>query len=210
MKLTRLTLPTIAGLALAVGGCASLPRATEFKGRALVTLLPDPDSGVVGRAIVSNAAGAVELTGTHAATVVAGNRAPAPVTILSDAEVLRLTGGAFDTLPPASQRLTLNFQFDSDELTADSRALLPQVLNGVKGRPVPEVRIVGHTDTIGSTASNITLGLKRAEMIRTLLIETGLDASLIEVASHGEADLLVPTADETAEPRNRRVDITVR
>jgi outer membrane protein OmpA-like peptidoglycan-associated protein len=33
---------------------------------------------------------------------------------------------------------------------------------------------------------------------------------MIEVASHGEADLLVHTPDETPEPRNRRVDITVR
>jgi outer membrane protein OmpA-like peptidoglycan-associated protein len=32
----------------------------------------------------------------------------------------------------------------------------------------------------------------------------------VEVTSHGEADLLVPTADETFEPRNRRVEISVR
>jgi len=43
-----------------------------------------------------------------------------------------------------------------------------------------------------------------------MLIEVGLDASLIETTSHGEADLLVPTADNVAEPRNRRVEITVR
>jgi outer membrane protein OmpA-like peptidoglycan-associated protein len=33
---------------------------------------------------------------------------------------------------------------------------------------------------------------------------------MIEVASHGEGDLLVHTPDETPEPRNRRVDISVR
>ena len=38
----------------------------------------------------------------------------------------------------------------------------------------------------------------------------GLDASLMVVTSHGEADLLVPTPDETPEPRNRRVEIAVR
>ena len=45
---------------------------------------------------------------------------------------------------------------------------------------------------------------------RDLLIEAGLDASAIEVYSHGETDLLVQTPDETPEPRNRRVEIAVR
>jgi outer membrane protein OmpA-like peptidoglycan-associated protein len=42
------------------------------------------------------------------------------------------------------------------------------------------------------------------------LIEAGVDRSAIVVTSHGEATLLVPTADNVNEPRNRRVDITVR
>ena len=40
--------------------------------------------------------------------------------------------------------------------------------------------------------------------------EAGLDASAVEVISHGESDLLVRTADEVAEPRNRRVEIAGR
>jgi outer membrane protein OmpA-like peptidoglycan-associated protein len=47
-------------------------------------------------------------------------------------------------------------------------------------------------------------------MIRKQLIDIGLDPTLIEIVSHGEADLLVPTADDVPEPRNRRVEITVR
>ena len=57
---------------------------------------------------------------------------------------------------------------------------------------------------------NIELGLRRANAVRSLLITAGVDAIVIEVSSHGEADLLVKTADEVLEPRNRRVDITVR
>ena len=47
-------------------------------------------------------------------------------------------------------------------------------------------------------------------MVRTLLIDAGLDQAAIEVTSHGEAALLVTTPDETYEPRNRRVEITIR
>jgi outer membrane protein OmpA-like peptidoglycan-associated protein len=47
-------------------------------------------------------------------------------------------------------------------------------------------------------------------MVRNLLINAGVDAAQIQVTSLGETDLLVHTPDETAEPRNRRVDIIVR
>ena len=54
------------------------------------------------------------------------------------------------------------------------------------------------------------LALKRATTVRDLLVAAGFDGSTIEVTSHGEADLMIPTPDETPEPRNRRVEITVR
>jgi outer membrane protein OmpA-like peptidoglycan-associated protein len=72
------------------------------------------------------------------------------------------------------------------------------------------VAVIGHTDTTGSAAGNFALGLKRAQMIQNLLVNEGLDASLIEVTSLGESDPLVRTADEVLEPRNRRVEISVR
>ncbi len=80
----------------------------------------------------------------------------------------------------------------------------------MKQRPLPEVVVTGHTDTTGSSVSNFELGLKRAATVRGLLVDAGLVSSAIEVASHGEAVLLVSTPDNTYEPRNRRVDITIR
>jgi OOP family OmpA-OmpF porin len=176
----------------------------------MVALLPDPDSGAVGRGVVSGLGGSVELAEARASTVVIGKMAPTPVKTLSEADSAELFGDVLASLPSAPEHFVLNFQFDSDELTPESKALLPQVLNAVKGHPVPEVQVIGHTDTVGTSASNITLGMKRAEMIRKQLIDIGLDATLIEIVSHGEADLLVQTADEVPEPRNRRVEITVR
>jgi len=80
----------------------------------------------------------------------------------------------------------------------------------VKTYPAPQVTVIGHTDTRGDATSNIGLGLRRATVVRMRLIEAGLDASAINVTSHGEATLLVPTADDVSEARNRRVEITVR
>ena len=179
-------------------------------GSAAVVLLPDSESGAVGHGRVSNSSGSVDLNAERDMTRAVANQPPSPVTTLSEADVQRLFGGALSALPAAPRRFTLHFLFDSDDLTDEARALVPEILRSVTARSVPDVVIVGHTDTAGSTSSNFELGLKRANFVRNLLIEAGLDASAIEVYSHGETDLLVPTADETPEPRNRRVEIAVR
>src|SRR5262249_22638086 len=122
----------------------------------------------------------------------------------------QLFGDALSALPPAPRSFNLYFQFDSDELTDATRALLPQILQLVKDRPAPDVVAIGHTDTTGSAASNFQLGLRRAAKVRELLIGAGLDAGLITVMSLGETEPLIPTPDETMEPRNRRVEVAVR
>jgi len=198
------------GVAAAVGCGPKQVKTTIPSGQSTVVLLPDPGDGAVGRAVVSNSVGAAELTAARESTTVAPNQAPAPVIVLNEADVTRLFGDVLATLPAPPQIFLLYFRFESEELTDESRALLPQVLQAVRTRPFPDVAVVGHTDTTGTNASNYELGLRRANAIRGRLIEAGVDAALIEVSSHGESDLLVKTADSVAEPRNRRVEITVR
>jgi outer membrane protein OmpA-like peptidoglycan-associated protein len=138
------------------------------------------------------------------------NQPPRAAAAVAEAEVQRVFGDALAVLPPAPQQFILQFQFDSDELTAEGRRLLPDIIRSVTERPVPEVDVIGHTDSTGAAASNVALGLKRAASVRELLVKAGLDASLIDVRSHGESDPLVRTADNTYEAKNRRVEVLVR
>jgi outer membrane protein OmpA-like peptidoglycan-associated protein len=195
-----------AGLQVA---CGLRSRTQQRKGESTVVLLAEPD-GTVGRASVSNPSGSVELATERAMTRVTAGAAPAPVTEMSAADVQRIFGAALAAQPPAPAHFTLYFQFDSDELTDESRKLVTSVQSAVKTYPAPQVTVVGHTDTVGAATANIGLGLRRANVARTRLIDAGLDASAITVTSHGEATPLVPTGDEVSEPRNRRVEITVR
>ena len=185
-------------------------RTAESGGQSLIVLLPDPAAGTLGLAAVSNASGKADLAHERDATQVSTNQPPGPVTIISEAEVQRLFGDVLSALPPPPQHFTVFFRFESDEPTEPSRAMLPEILEAVRTRPAPNVTVVGHTDTTGTPAANVELGLKRATMVRNLLVEAGLAASAIDVTSFGEADLLVSTADNTPESRNRRVEITVR
>ncbi len=198
MRAAALLLVTMAAFATA---CAS-------KRTVVVVLLPD-QGGTVGRAVVENKAGAVDLAARWQGARVRGKRPPSLFT-LTDAEAQQMFGDAAAALPPRPERFVLNFRFESDELTDEARALVPEILTLVRGRPVADVVVVGHTDTMGSTRANFDLGLKRAMMVRNLLAGAGLDPARIEASSLGETDLFVKTPDETPEPRNRRVDIVVR
>lgn len=184
--------------------------APERPRRDLVVLLPDADTGVTGRAIVFNANGTVDLATAGASTEMSPGHAPSPVSPMSDQDVHRVFGNALSALPPAPLHFVVYFRFDSGQLTTESRGQLPQILRATRDRPVPEVVVIGHTDTAGPAAQNLQLSLKRADAVRDLLLDTHLDPSTIVVLSYGEADLLVPTADDVFEPRNRRVEITVR
>ena len=177
----------------------------------LIVLLPDPESGITGRARVSNEFGSADLAAPRASTrVTADGRSGSG----RDDERSRRDNGCLATrwrrLPPAPRHFTLHFQFESDALTEESTALVPEILKTVRELAFPEVVVVGHTDTMGDPKANLALGLKRAISVREILVQAGLAPSTVEVTSHGEADLLVKTPDNTPEPRNRRVEITVR
>ena len=80
----------------------------------------------------------------------------------------------------------------------------------IASRPASEVMVIGHTDTVGGLEANDKLSLRRAEAVRDILVAAGVPGEKIELAGRGERETLVKTGDEVAEPRNRRVEISVR
>jgi outer membrane protein OmpA-like peptidoglycan-associated protein len=72
------------------------------------------------------------------------------------------------------------------------------------------VHVVGHTDTVGSAQFNQGLSERRAASVASYLAGQGLPASRIREEGRGERELLVRTADNVNERRNRRVDIVVK
>jgi len=207
----RCRVSAVAALVLVASGCAKpAPQPVQAPVRDRVVLAADPETGEVGRVTVTTPGGQVELAERGASTTVTSGGAPTPPSPMSDADIQQLFGAALAVQPPAARRFELYFETGGDTLTADSKAQVPDVLAAVKSRVAPEVSVIGHTDTTGAAEANVALGLRRATLIRDLLLQAGLDASLVDVASHGESNLLVQTPDNTAEARNRRVEVTVR
>lgn len=194
---------------LASAGCR--PKVAPTPPRAdVIVLVPDPEDGRLGGATVSTPGGQVELTRAREATRVVSGQAPGAPAPMSDAEIQQRFGEAIGARPPAPREFLLYFETGGDALTAESQTLVAEIVEFVRNRPAPDVTVIGHTDTTGDPASNADLGMQRAVLIRDVLVKAGLDSARVDVASHGEADLLVPTPDNTPEPKNRRVEVTVR
>ena len=101
------------------------------------------------------------------------------------------------------------FDTNQSTLTPEGLRVVAQAAEAYKQRGAARISVIGHTDTTGSRNSNVELGLRRATAVRSLLVQAGISTLSIETRSHGEAELLVQTADNVSEPRNRRVEITL-
>ncbi len=119
-------------------------------------------------------------------------------------------GGMMTQIPEADEHFVLYFQTGGSELTRDSQALLPKILERAHARKGGEIIVVGHTDRVGTLDANDALSMQRAQFIREIFITRGFQADLIEAVGRGERSPLVTTDDEVEEPKNRRAEIVVR
>jgi outer membrane protein OmpA-like peptidoglycan-associated protein len=175
--------------------------------QSLFVVLPNPD-GSSGAVTIEDGQKSVVLDQPYAAGEVRGGAA-APVKI-DQAQVQQIFGNALAAQPILPSHFVLYFERDSDTLTPESQRQYQGVFEDIKRRTVYEVEVIGHTDTMGTQAHNQRLSMSRAEMIRDRLVHDGISPKSISVAGRGSLDLAVRTADQVAEPRNRRVEITVR
>jgi outer membrane protein OmpA-like peptidoglycan-associated protein len=174
--------------------------------RGAVTLLPGENGAPVGAvAIFDPKTGAEKgsLTAANTASALGGKVA---ATAVDPAKYAALT----DTLPPPPTHFTLYFMEGLTTLTPASEAELKQVFDELAKRPGAEVLITGHTDTVGKAEDNDSLSQRRAEDIRQQLIKQGLNPAISRAVGRGMRELLVQTPPGTDEPKNRRVEITVR
>jgi outer membrane protein OmpA-like peptidoglycan-associated protein len=129
---------------------------------------------------------------------------------MTEKEVQALAGPALAALPKPPEQYILYFKHDSTELTRESKVLLRKLIRSIRERPPVDISVVGHSDTVGGKTYNYQLSLKRARAVAALLTAEGMNPSALEITSHGENNPLIPTGDQVSEPRNRRVEVTVR
>ena len=105
---------------------------------------------------------------------------------------------------------TLHFPTGSanPELATETKAYFEKVAQYLKANPNSKITIVGHTDNKGDAAKNKALGLKRAEMLQKMLVDSGAPKERVSAASEGPNKPIADNATEEGRKKNRRVEIT--
>ncbi len=175
--------------------------------KSYVVLLTSPD-GSTGKVIVRGDKGEQVIDQANAGVPLDGSTPQAPVAADKIRQDFASTVAARPLLP---ERFLLYFENAGVGLTRESQTLLPRILESVAKRPGVDVSIIGHTDTVGRPEINDELAKRRAEAVARLIRDQGLRSDVaLTVESHGKRNLLVQTADEVSEARNRRVEISIR
>ena len=98
------------------------------------------------------------------------------------------------------------FDFDKANLSEVSKNKIKKFIIDNKNI-ISEYIVIGHTDTKGSNKYNQELSLKRAESVKKILINFGINSKQIKILGKGEASPLVITGDDVKHPANRRAEI---
>ena len=199
-----------ASMVVACGVFLALLTSCASSKKSLFVLQSDPD-GRTGEIVVANQGGSQVLARPGDATEVKdANTPPSAPFRVEEADIAKTFGSALAAQPPPPVLYVLYFRTGSTDLVAESEKHIAQILQKVKDRQSTDIRIVGHTDRVGQRVGNYTLALDRAQQIKGMLTSKGVDPAFIEVESHGEDNPLIPTDNEAPEPRNRRVEVTVK
>lgn len=110
-----------------------------------------------------------------------------------------------------AQGYYIHFAFGSDDLTPDYQSHLSRLSDVLSSSDLANLclKLVGHTDAVGSTQFNDNLSERRARTVRLYLVGAmNFDEARIVTDGVGESELLPNISGE--DPRNRRVEILAR
>lgn len=201
MQRRYLQLSVLCVILLTCCGCAK---------KTTVVLLSDPD-GNIGHLTVANAGGTVDINHHAEATVVTSrdSRPGTPAT-MAEGQIAAQFSEVLAMVPPQPIHFLLYFQTGSTDLTPESQALLPRIFERIASLKSQHISVIGHSDTAGNRDNNLRLSKERATAVSRLLIQEGVPEQQIAITSHGEENPVIKTADDVAEPRNRRVEVIVK
>jgi peptidoglycan-associated lipoprotein len=107
---------------------------------------------------------------------------------------------------PLAKR-SIYFDFDSYTVKDGDLSTLQAHANYLRGHPDRHILIQGNTDERGTSEYNLALGQKRAEAVRNVLKQYGVQDSQMEAVSLGKEKPVANGHDEASWAQNRRSDI---
>jgi OOP family OmpA-OmpF porin len=103
----------------------------------------------------------------------------------------------------------VTFEHNSAQLTVTSHPPLDAMADGLKKHPRVKVDVQGYTDSTGSPAYNIKLSQRRADAVRSYLVDSGVSADQLQTHGFGQAQPVASNATAEGRAKNRRVVVFV-
>lgn len=101
----------------------------------------------------------------------------------------------------------VNFEFDSERLTANARRVLSEVVERLKHHSDIHVEISGHTDSQGSAMYNEALSLRRANAVKEYLVQQGIASQRLSTVGQGFTQPVASNSTEEGREANRRIEM---
>lgn len=124
---------------------------------------------------------------------------------LPGAQVERVNEGIKITLPEN----LVNFAFDSSNLSTTAQTNLDKLAKVLSDNPDTNINIYGHTDSKGSDQYNLDLSQRRAEAVKSYLINRGISSSRLTSIGVGEAEPKASNETDAGRATNRRVEFAI-
>jgi outer membrane protein OmpA-like peptidoglycan-associated protein len=123
------------------------------------------------------------------------------------AQVERIDDGILVTFDENSG---VHFETEKYNINSTSEVLLTKLANILKEYPDTNVLVVGHTDSSGAAAYNMTLSEKRAYAVTNYFIQNkGLSSSRFTTTWFGEDQPIADNSTAEGRAKNRRVNIAI-
>ncbi|WP_434605407.1 OmpA family protein [Pseudomonas sp. R1-7] len=117
---------------------------------------------------------------------------------------------------PGSEVITLNdagkvlFEFDQSDLTPAARSQLDALMDTLSHANVASIRVVGHTDGVGTDAYNQRLSERRAGSVVEYLLTQGLAPAKVTSEGKGESEPVADNETDEGRAQNRRVELHIQ
>jgi outer membrane protein OmpA-like peptidoglycan-associated protein len=117
--------------------------------------------------------------------------------------------------PVQSEVITLSdadevlFAFNQSDLTPTAKSQLDAVMGKLEDASVVSIKVVGHTDSVGSDEYNQGLSERRAASVAQYLISQGVAANKVTSEGKGESQPIADNDSDAGRAKNRRVELNI-
>jgi OmpA-OmpF porin, OOP family len=103
--------------------------------------------------------------------------------------------------------LYINFDTGKSVLKTDGEATVKEIVAMLKGAPDLKISVEGHTDNVGTPASNLTLSNARAKAVMDAIVKGGIAANRLSSKGLGQTAPIADNRSDDGKAKNRRVEL---